>query len=163
MLSSLCRFLHILRQQTDCKAIDVKMVNARRLVWDHELQTRKAGPAQRMMTDGVPDTPMARDVITSFRMLLSTATRTHHWVRTYLLVELSHELKIVVIVAMVLCKGEQVLARIIPISFDFRSVHGTGSSCVATGWAYLSWLATWYTPKEQRCPLVYIAATRTLR
>ena len=61
-------------------------------------------------------------------MLLSTATRTHHWVRTYLLVELSHELKIVVIVAMVLCKGEQVLAGIIPISFNFRSVHPTGSS-----------------------------------
>ena len=133
MMSSLCRFLHILRQQADCKAIDVKMVNARWLVRDHKLQTRKARPAQRMTTDRVTDTPIAWDVITQFRMLLSKAVSTHHWIWTYLLVELSHELKIVVIVAVVLCKGEQVLAGIIPICFDFRRVHSAGSPCMETG------------------------------
>lgn len=36
---SLCRVLYILGEQTHSKAVDVKVINASRLVWDHELQT----------------------------------------------------------------------------------------------------------------------------
>lgn len=48
---------------------------------------------------------------------------TYHRIRSYLLMEFRHELKIVVIVAVVLRKGEQIPVRIKTMSFDFRSIH----------------------------------------